>query len=109
MRSSLQILLTILCVVVCMQLFIFIFSPRYLHRGRIDAVVIPGGGVRADGRPPRHVQARLDAAASMPKDMYRFMITLSAGTPHRPPPLDANQKPILESRAAAQYLLHGPI
>ncbi|MEM9121473.1 MAG: YdcF family protein [Cyanobacteria bacterium P01_F01_bin.56] len=36
----------------------------------------------------------------------RFLIPLSAGTTHKPPPLDVNGFPILEFVAAARYLQH---
>ena len=34
-----------------------------------------------------------------------YLVTLSAGTPHRPPPLDDNKFPIFESAAGARYLI----
>lgn len=67
-----------------------------------DAILIPGGGVRAGGALPSWVQRRLERAV----EIYagETIVTLSAGTTHRPPPLDAEGFPILESVAAAQYL-----
>src|SRR5262249_7515805 len=38
-----------------------------------------------------------------------YFITLSAGTTHRPPPLDKNSFPIFESVAAARYLIDAGI
>jgi DUF218 domain len=70
---------------------------------RYDAVLIPGGGLTADGRPHPSVQRRLDAAlavAGMP-----LLISLSGMTPHAPPPLDWLGFPILESQAGTTYLL----
>jgi DUF218 domain len=67
-----------------------------------EAVIVPGGGVRADGKLPPWVENRfgraLEIAAGAP------IIALSAGTVHRPPPLDAAGRPIFESVAGAAYL-----
>jgi uncharacterized SAM-binding protein YcdF (DUF218 family) len=49
------------------------------------------------------VLRRLDRAIRLHRDGY--ILTLSAGTPHRPPPLDALGFPIFESVAAARYLI----
>ena len=73
----------------------------------IDAVLIPGGGVSASGQVSPWGQARLDRAIALtPRPAY--FIPLSAGTTHKPPPLDATGFPVLESIAAARYLVgHG--
>jgi hypothetical protein len=68
-----------------------------------DAILIPGGGVRAGGELPVWVARRLDLA--LDRANGAFLLPLSAGTPHRPPPLDAARFPILEARAEADYLL----
>ena len=68
-----------------------------------DAVIIPGGGVRPGGELPAWVRPRLDRALELAGDAW--LMPLSAGTPHRPPPLDARGFPILEARAAADYLI----
>ncbi|MFN7995741.1 MAG: YdcF family protein [Bryobacteraceae bacterium] len=70
---------------------------------KYDGILIPGGGVRPGALLPTWVQRRLDRAV----ELYagEFIITLSAGTPHRPPPLDEHGFPILESVAAARYLI----
>jgi len=68
-----------------------------------DAILIPGGGVREKGELPLWTQRRLDQALKLRRDEY--VITLSAGTIHRPPPLDDAGFPILESIAAAHYLI----
>jgi hypothetical protein len=71
-----------------------------------DAILVPGGGVRQGGEIPAWVERRLERAAA--RQQGEPIILLSAGTPHRPPPLDGNGFPIFESRAAASYLLaHG--
>lgn len=69
----------------------------------MDAVLIPGGGLTASGEVVPWVQARLERAISL-RPRPRFFIPLSAGTTHKPPPLDVNGFPILESIAAAHYL-----
>lgn len=71
-----------------------------------DAVLIPGGGVRAGGVLPPWVTARLDRAIETAGEA--FLMPLSAGSPHRAPPLDEHGFPWSEARAAARYLVaHG--
>jgi hypothetical protein len=71
-----------------------------------DAIFIPGGGVREGAVLPEWVAARFDRALAIPGD--HLLIPLSAGTPHRPPPLDSRGFPISEARAGAEYLIrHG--
>ncbi len=67
-----------------------------------DAILIPGGGVREGGALPSWVRSRLDLACEIHQG--ERIIALSAGTPHRPPPLDEGF-PIFESTAAARYLI----
>jgi hypothetical protein len=67
-----------------------------------DAVLVPGGGVRSGGILPTWAQRRLDRAIE--RYGAGFIIALSAGTPHRPPPIDPRGFPIFESSAAARYL-----
>jgi len=81
-------------------------------RGGPRALVVPGGGVGADGTPPMHVSARLDAAAKLWSDEEKrgmgsqtFIVLLSAGTPHKPPPRDPKGFPVLEATAGARYLI----
>ncbi len=69
----------------------------------IDAVLIPGGGLTASGDVVPWVQARLERAIAL-SPPPQFFIPLSAGTTHKPPPMDVNGFPILESVAAASYL-----
>ena len=69
----------------------------------IDAVLIPGGGLSASGEVTPWVKARLERAIAL-TPRPQWFIPLSAGTTHKPPPLDANGFPILESIAAAHYL-----
>jgi hypothetical protein len=71
-----------------------------------DAILIPGGGVRPGGLLPPWVQRRLERALELWRGEY--LVTLSAGTPHRPPPLDEQGFPIFESVAGARWLAaHG--
>jgi hypothetical protein len=68
-----------------------------------DAILIPGGGVRDNFVLPPWAAARFDRALTIAGDP--LLIALSAGTPHRPPPLDPRGFPISEARAGAAYLL----
>ncbi|HEX2980665.1 MAG TPA: YdcF family protein [Anaerolineaceae bacterium] len=69
-----------------------------------DAIVVPGGGVRENGALPPWVENRLERALEL-QDRARFILLLSAGTPHRPPPLDERGFPLFESLGGARYLL----
>jgi uncharacterized SAM-binding protein YcdF (DUF218 family) len=68
-----------------------------------DAVIVPGGGVRSGGSVAPWVINRLDRA--LDRCGSAPILCLSAGTPNRPPPLDETGRPVLESFAAARYLL----
>ncbi len=68
-----------------------------------DAIIVPGGGVREGSKLPIWVKRRLDRALEIQKSEY--IITLSAGTTFKPPPLKTDGYPIFESIAAAQYLI----
>lgn len=68
-----------------------------------DAILIPGGGLLADGTPPPWVCRRLDEAVQGADT--RFFITLSRGTVHKAPPRNNRDFPIDESVASAVYLL----
>lgn len=71
-----------------------------------EAILIPGGGVRAEGELPEWTLRRLQRALQV--EGSPLFILLSAGTPHKPPPLDGRGFPIFESIAAARWLLaHG--
>lgn len=67
-----------------------------------DAILIPGGGIRDNGDLPVYVKNRLDRA--MEVHTNELLITLSAGTTHKPPFLDKQGFPLFESVAAAAYL-----
>jgi uncharacterized SAM-binding protein YcdF (DUF218 family) len=67
-----------------------------------DAVLVLGGGVREGGALPSWAEARFDLAFELqPEGPF---VCLSAGTTHRPPPLE-DGFPIAESVAGARYLL----
>ena len=68
-----------------------------------DAILVPGGGVYAGGRLPQWSINRLDRALELADGAA--IITLSAGTTHKAPPLNLSARPIIESVAAAGYLL----
>lgn len=72
-----------------------------------DAILVPGGGVRPGGELPTWVRRRLDLAVQLSGGAY--IIALSAGTVHRPPPLDNHGFPIFESVAEAQYLIRAGV
>src|ERR1700678_2516046 len=66
-----------------------------------DAVLIPGGGLTDAGELPLYVISRLERGLAHSAE---YFIPLSAGTPHRLPPLDARGYPIYEAVRAARYL-----
>lgn len=70
----------------------------------LDAMLILGGGVRSGGELPMWTRRRLDQVIEK-RSQAAYVILLSAGTTHKPPPLDANGHPIFESVAAAHYLV----
>jgi hypothetical protein len=74
---------------------------------RYDAILIPGGGVREGGIVPSWVQGRFDHAVRIQQGEY--ILALSAGTTHRPPPVDKYGFPIFESAAGAKYLMQAGI
>lgn len=72
-----------------------------------DAILVPGGGVREGGELPLWVKRRFDKVL----EIYQgeSIISLSAGTPHKPPLLDECGFPLFESVAGAKYLLRNGI
>jgi hypothetical protein len=67
-----------------------------------DSIVIPGGGIREGGQVTPWAAARFDCA--LQRDCGQLFVCLSAGTTHRPPPLEGGF-PVLESVAGARYLV----
>ena len=68
-----------------------------------QATLIPGGGLNSDGSLPEWVRLRFDRALALYTG--ECLIPLSAGTTHKPPPLDKRGFPIFEAQAGAAYLL----
>jgi hypothetical protein len=68
-----------------------------------DAVLVLGGGVRPKGELPPWVVRRFDRAVEVAGKAP--IVCLSAGTVHRPPPLNQEGYPWLESVAGAAHLL----
>ena len=71
-----------------------------------DAVIVPGGGVRAGGELPPWVKIRFDRAIERSGEAP--IVCLSAGTGHRPNPLDQTGRAIFEAvtaphESASQY------
>jgi hypothetical protein len=72
-----------------------------------DAILVQGGGVRDQGELPDWSRRRFDRVIELHNGEY--VISLSAGTLHKPPPLDVEGFPIVESVAGAGYLIKGGI
>jgi hypothetical protein len=68
-----------------------------------DAILVPGGGLTAEGRPHPWVCARLDKA--LETEHGEYIVALSGPTPHKAPPLDRNGFPVFECDASARYLI----
>eukprot|EP00435_Cladocopium_sp_Y103_P052680 s25_g16.t1 len=74
-------------------------------------VVVPGGGLTADGLPTLWVRRRLSEAADVYFDRKKsgehvVVVTLSAGTPHKPMPLDPHSGyQVYEAEASARWLV----
>ncbi|CAE7910811.1 unnamed protein product [Symbiodinium sp. KB8] len=74
-------------------------------------VVVPGGGLTAEGSPPLWVRRRLQEAASLYFAYVRSgqraaVMMLSAGTPHKPMPRDPHSGfQVLEAEANARCLI----
>lgn len=68
-----------------------------------DLIVVPGGGLRADGSLHPWVTARFDRALEIRRS--EPILCLSAGTPYKPPPIHERGRPIFEAAAGARYLL----
>jgi hypothetical protein len=96
-----------LCILSMMfTLFLFQSIQHQSHDGL--AIIVPGGGLQANGTLPLHTKARLDKAIQLfmkHKARSPVVVTLSAGTTHKPNPIDDDNFPIYESSAAIKYLL----
>lgn len=71
---------------------------------KFDCIVIPGGGLLEDGSLPEWTRARLEKALAI-QQKTEWIITLSGGTVHKPPPISQEGYPIFESRKAAEFLI----
>lgn len=74
----------------------------------VDAILVPGGGLKEDGQPATWVMARLEVATKLYNEAAKpkpKIITLSGGTPHKPPPLATSGQPISEAAAGARVLV----
>jgi len=77
----------------------------------VDAIVVLGGGLTSEGLPPPWQQARCRLAAERYAEVIAAgqtpppaVVTLSGGTPWKPPPGDARGFPITEAASSARYL-----
>ncbi len=70
-------------------------------------IVVPGGGLLPNGNLPNHSNKRVDKAIELYKqvDGNAIIIVLSAGTTHKPNPVDSKGFPITEADAAAKSLI----
>jgi len=75
---------------------------------KFNCILIPGGGLLADGSLPAWTLARLETALEL-QDQADWIATLSGGTVHKPPPLDGEGFPIFESQKAAEFLIEAGV
>src|SRR3954447_13272365 len=78
-------------------------TPNYTDMDVCDGILVLGGGVREGGGLPPWVVGRFERALEI--NSTAPIVCLSAGTVHRPPPLNPEGYPIMESVAGAAYLL----
>jgi len=77
---------------------------------KYEAILIPGGGIKDKNEVPLWVQRRLDRVLEIyQSEQGEYIIALSAGTTHKPPPLDTNGFPIFESVVSVNYLIKNGI
>ncbi len=78
------------------------------------AIVILGGGLKANGEVYPHTELRIAKAAQLYRELKGnnaestptvTLVPLSGGTPHKPPPKDSAGFPIAEATAAVKVLL----
>ena len=82
----------------------------------LTAIVIPGGGLEKNGDIYLQTKLRIEKAVKIFQSNTKcigkknsnscIFITLSAGTTHKPNPLDSNGFPIYEAASAAKYLIN---
>lgn len=98
------------CLAALCILFYVIASSFYSKSDQRHLIVILGGGLGSDGSLPFHYELRLNKALEVFRELKAsgkdpFIVTLSAGTPHKPNPLDIQGFPITEAGAGAKWLL----
>jgi uncharacterized SAM-binding protein YcdF (DUF218 family) len=91
-------------------LWILFNSPFLTKADNRILIVVPGGGLLKDGTLPPHSLGRMDRAVELffqyqNSKLIPSIVALSAGTPHKPNPLDSNGFEIYESSSAMAYLL----
>jgi uncharacterized SAM-binding protein YcdF (DUF218 family) len=77
------------------------------HYPTYDAILVPGGGCKSAHELPPWVEARFDRVLQIHQN--EPIIALSAGTVHKPPPLDGDGYPVFESRLGAAYLIRSGV
>lgn len=109
-----RLVVSLLCTVTV--LFAFTLMMHSMQQAVKEPVVliVPGGGLLADGTLPPHSELRMKKAAQLFRKYENAMqpaviITLSAGTPHKPSPLSSSGFPLYESSVGAAYLIHNGV
>jgi len=87
------------------------------HTPPLDAIIVLGGGLAADGTPPSWQKARCAAGAKLyhaatnafkknkpGQHTQPVIVTLSGGTTWKPPPTDQRGFPITEAASSARHL-----
>jgi uncharacterized SAM-binding protein YcdF (DUF218 family) len=77
-------------------------------------IIVPGGGLMSDGTLPLYSEKRMQKAAELfhsyeSAKQPSLIITLSAGTPHKPNPLDTEGFPLYESSMGLNFLIQSGI
>lgn len=101
------VVILVLVAVTPMIVYMRYSSARRSRAGgnEYDAIVVPGGGITTEGGVTPWVRGRLDLAAELfDRSPEARIILLSRGTPHKPPPLDDDRRPIDEAFVSAEYL-----
>lgn len=94
------------CVLLTGLLGVIFVMRRYRHAEGISVIVVPGGGLLEDGSLPPHSLKRVEKAVELYwADPSSVIVTLSAGTTHKPNPRDQFSFPLYESSAALKYLV----
>ena len=70
----------------------------------LDCIFVTGGGLLLDGSLSPWTQARVDRVLEI-QEQAQWIACLSAGTVHKPPPVNDAGYPIYESKVTAKYLI----